>query len=166
MLLPATVSRRGETFSGLRLKKIPDSICLAGDIYSCTANIFFSTTRTSLLVCLRRAHLIKHLVNANVLHSRFPFPFFFPKGPCCPSLQLSVNRALARRGEERKKKKKKHLRSNSTVSESNKKLREKLSGRFYVLVALCLCYCSDWKSCPLGHSYSSVGRAEEIIFHM
>lgn len=106
MLLPATVSRRGETFSGLRLKKIPDSICLAGDIYSCTANIFFSTTRTSLLVCLRRAHLIKHLVNAKVLHSRFPFPFFFSKGALLPffTAQCEPSACSERRGKKKKKK--------------------------------------------------------------
>lgn len=116
------------------------------------APFFPSTALNSLLVCLQRTHLIKHLVNANILQSGSPPPT--TTTPAILPAALLYSSLWTRRslwGENKESKKKiKNLRSNNTVSESNKKLREKLSGQFYVLVALWLLLLQWLEDLPSG----------------
>lgn len=158
-------------FQGFGSKKIPDSICLAGEIYSCTANIFFffPTTLTSLLVCLRRAHLIKHLVNANVLHSGSPFPFFFPKGALLPF--FTAQRELSACSERRGKKEKKSICDQIAPCQRATRSSEKSCpvGFTFSLHSVCVIAATGRAALWVTRTptaASSVGRAEEIIFHM
>lgn len=88
-------------------------------IYSCRAYNFFpfSFSHLSHLVCPWRTHLIKHLVNANGLHS-VSLPFFLSTGPA--ALLHSSAQASTRLKEKKKEKNFAHPRSNSTVSRSKK----------------------------------------------
>lgn len=174
MLLPATVSRRVETLSGLRLKKKKYLIAFVwqGTFIHARQTFFFifSTTLTSLLVCLRRAHLIEHLVNANVLHSCSPFPFFFPKGALLPffTAQRELSACSERRG---KKEKKKSFCDQIAPCQRATRRSEKScpAGFTFSLHSVCVIAATGRAALRVTRAptaASSVGRAEEIIFHM
>lgn len=127
--LPATVSVSLNLFLGFDSKNTQQYLFGREHLFM----HFFFTTLTCLLVCVHSTHLIKHLVNANILHSGSPSHFFFPQRGSAALLYSSVwtQRSL---GEENKGKKNKNICNQ---------------------IALCQrATRSSEKSCPVGFTFS------------